>query len=292
MQKLKNSIVNRMLEEHLTSAEINLLLYVSRYQDDQGRVLGIYYKDVCAAIEISYETFYTSLEILERKGFITRSKGSYGDSDITILNNDFTYTGAMEEGYINTARPLFYNKAFYRLKAGEKLLALQFFKNAGAGKYRIGINKLYTDFAERLKVKRRTLQQYLKRLKEFFSMTLSGGILLVRNKERYEDPASILSNDKIQFSMHIMRVAHRRYKISDPDELTKNDNFLLWSKDQKDTRKLIEQYWSTYKTRTAEIFLAAVKKSIEKINEGQPNKYKWRRDLKPKLIHQYMRTLV
>ena len=38
MQKLKNSVLDRMIEEKLTSKEIDFLIYVSRYQDDSGKV--------------------------------------------------------------------------------------------------------------------------------------------------------------------------------------------------------------------------------------------------------------
>lgn len=287
MQKLKNRIIDRMMEEHLTSAEIDLLLHISQMQDDSGRIYGVYYKDVCAAINISYETYYTSLEVLEKKGFISRSKEAYGDCDITILDNVFTYQGANEEGYVNTGRRLFYS-TFYHLKAGEKLLALQFFKNAGAGKYHIGINKFYADFMERLQVKRRTLQQYLQRLKKFFTLTLANGILSVRNNDAYEEPDSILRTDDARFSLQLVRVALRRNRIEDPQGRMKEENYFRWSSDQQEIRKFIKQFWPRYQLRTPELFLKAIRKSIEKLNEGISNEYKWRRVLQPKLINKYM----
>lgn len=293
MQKLKNSIVNRMLEEHLTGAEINLLLHISKYQEDQGRVCGVYYKDVCAAIGISYETFYTSLETLEKKGFIKRSRGAYGDSDIVILDNDCSCGEEWEKGYINTGNPLFYNPEFYRLKAGEKLLALQFFKNAGAGHYHIGINKLYHDFSEKLGVKRRTIQQYLRRLKEYFSITLKDGILHVRYKEKYESERRKNLSSNEEFVLHVMRVAFRRSRIHMPapyqtmNQLIRTSEYkpLNLPKDLTDVKNLFRQYWPRHGTGLAAIFLRAVQRSLEKINDKQPNQYRWKREINPKLIH-------
>lgn len=288
MQKLKNRIIDRMMEKHLTSAEIDLLLHLSQVQDDSGRIYGVYYKDVCAAINISYETYYTSLEVLEQKGFISRSKEAYGDSEVTILDNVFTYQGAHAEGYVNTGRKLFYSPLFYHLKAGEKLLALQFLKNAGAGKYHIGINKFYADYMDRLKVKRRTLQQYLSRLKKFFSLTLAGGILLVRNKDAYYEADSLLRTDEERFSVQLVRVALRRNRIADPEGRARGADYRQWPEDQREIRKFIRQFWPRFQLRTPEIFLKAVRKSIEKLNEGIANEYKWQRLLKPALVNKYM----
>lgn len=293
MQKLKNRIIDRMLEEHLTGAEIDLLLHMSQMQDDSGRIYGVYYRDVCEAVKISYETFYTSMEVLEQKHFIKRSKEAYGDSDVTILDNVFTYQGALQEGYVDTGRQLFYNSEFYRLKAGEKLLALQFFKNAGAGKhhtgkYHIGINKFYNDYMERLQVKRRTLQQYLKRLKKFFLLTLSGGILLVRNQDTYEERGSALRTDKTRLASQLVRVAYRRNRIADPEGKLKQEDYLQWTKEQQDAVRLIETFWPRFQIRTPVVFLQAIRKSLERLNEGVSNEYKWQRLFKPKLVNRYM----
>lgn len=290
MQKLKNRIIDRMMEEHLTGAEIDLLLHMSQMQDDRGRIYGVYYRDVCEAIKISYETFYTSMEVLEQKHFIKRTKEAYGDSEITILDNVFTYQGALGEGYVDTGRQLFYSSAFYRLKAGEKLLALQFFKNAGAGKYHIGINKFYAEYMERLQLRRRTIQQYLKRLKKFFLITLSDGILLVRNRDTYEERGSALRTDKTRFASQIVRVALRRNRISDPEGKLKQEDYFQWTKEQRDAMGLIETFWPRFQLQTPAVFLRAVRKSIEKLNEGISNEYRWRRLLKPKLINKYMST--
>ena len=46
MQKLKNSIIAKMIEARLTNKEIDFLIYVSRFQNDNGVVSGAYYRSV------------------------------------------------------------------------------------------------------------------------------------------------------------------------------------------------------------------------------------------------------
>ena len=55
MQKIKNSIVDRMIAQKCTANEIDFLLYVSAYQDITGRVTGVHYKDVCDATHMSIQ---------------------------------------------------------------------------------------------------------------------------------------------------------------------------------------------------------------------------------------------
>ena len=89
MQKLRYAIINRIKEENLTGTEIDILLYISRFQDESGRIKGIYYKDIAAATFRHKTQIYVSLKKLEEKHFISREKGSRYDMNITILNNDY-----------------------------------------------------------------------------------------------------------------------------------------------------------------------------------------------------------
>ena len=77
MQKIKNSIVDRMIEQKCTSNEIDFLCYISMYQDITGRVTGVHYKDVCDATGMSIQGYYDTKASLEDKvmiiSFIARS---------------------------------------------------------------------------------------------------------------------------------------------------------------------------------------------------------------------------
>lgn len=279
MQKLKNSVIDRMLQERLKKAEIDFLIEISHYQDDSGRIYGVYYKDICAATGISYETFYTSLHSLEERGFVKTEKNYYGDWDITILDNDFSYPDAVKEGYISTGHDIFYNTAFRKLKAGEKLLALQFLKIAGAGKrYHIGVQLLYEKYCKLLGITKRTLQVYLGTLKSFFSIG-------IKSKMYWITPlVAVFKNaaprDAQNFAGHIGRVACRRNRASYTQD--------SW----RDTTELIRQYAQQLQGVVAEVFMRAVSTSIERINESVGDKRKWNRQLNPKFIHKIIRESI
>ena len=85
MQKIKNSIVDRMIEQKCTSNEIDFLCYISMYQDITGRVTGVHYKDVCDATGMSIQGYYDTKASLEDKGFIICDKRDYSDCDITRI---------------------------------------------------------------------------------------------------------------------------------------------------------------------------------------------------------------
>ena len=281
MQKLKNAVFEKMLVSNLTKAEVDFLLELSHYQDDKGRVQGIYYKNICDAIAISYETFYVTLNSLEQKGVLQRKKACYGDYDVVIVGNDCSYPGALQEGYINTGLDLFFDKSFKQLKAGEKLLAMQFIKIAGTGgAYRISLEVFYEKYSKIFQVTKRTIQTYLTKLKKFFFITLKNKLYIFKPKEtcKYNAPT-----DVELYSEHCAKVACRRNRVK-----------VLLNAQYKDTRDLVKQYCNDKFSvaEVAEAFLIAVQRSIELRNKHIPNKYKWDRHLNSKFIHKLMRGIL
>lgn len=276
MQKLKNSVLDKMLQADLTKAEVDFMLEISHYQDNSGRIYGVYYKAICKAIGISYETFYVTMRALADKGLICLTKAHYEDWDIIIKDNDFSYPGALKEGYISTGHDIFYMKHFRELKAKEKLLAMQFLKIAGAGKrYHIGVELFYDKYAKLLQVTKRTIQTYLGKLKQFFSIG-------IKDKMYWITPlvAVFKSNapkDIQRFADHLSSVACRRNKATYTEDSLRN------------TTDLIKQYAESLKTEIAQVFLKAVSNSIEKANEAVRDKSKWNRQLNPKFIHKIIR---
>ena len=277
MQKLKNSVLDKMLQAHLTKAEVDVILDISHYQDDSGKIYGVYYKDVCEAIGISYETFYVTIRSLSDKGLIRLQKDFRGDWDIIIIDNDFSYPEALKEGYISTGHDIFYNMTFKKLKANEKLLAMQFLKIGGAGKhYHIGVNLLYEKYAALLQVTKRTIQVYLGRLREFFSIGIKDKMYWITplvSVFKYNAPADIEN-----FAEHLVEVACRRNKATYSE------------RGKKDMLQLVKQYIQGLKTKTAQVFLHAVSGSLEKGNKNIPDKRKWNRELNPKFVHKLIRN--
>lgn len=280
MQKLKLSVIDNMIASKLTSAEVNFILVVSRYQDETGRVIGVYYKDICKELDISYQKFYDIKNSLVEKGIISASKESYTDWDITICNNDFTNSD-FKEGYINTNHKIFFDKNFYLLKANEKLLAMQFLKisYAGRGEVMIGIEKFYKKYTELLGVTKRVIQNYMTSLREFFSIGVKDHIYWIRPLIKvYRDLGSKSEDER--YREHVGITLARREKLNHT------------KKTLKDTIDLIKQYRNTLKDKAVEYLNNAIKMSLDKINEHVSNKYKWDRTLQPKLVHKLLRQIL
>lgn len=279
MQKLKNKVLDKMLHSGLTKAEVDFLLEISHYQDDSGKIYGVYYKDICKAIDISYETFYVTMRALADKNLISVKKDFYGDWDITIQDNDFSYPEALKEGYVSTGHDIFYNKEFCKMKANEKLLIMQLLKICGAGsRYHIGEDLFYKTYTELLRVSIRTLQLYLSKLKLFFSIRIKDKqfwITPLMEIFKYGAPRDIQN-----FSCHLSRVACRRNRATYTEESL------------KDIANLVKQYIQSLKQDIAQVFLLSVQQSIERKNESIANKSKWKREINPKFVHKLMRNII
>lgn len=263
----------------LTKAEVDFMIEVSHYQDDTGKIYGVYYKDICKAIGVSYQTFYVTMYNLAEKGLISLKKDFYSDWDIIIADNDFSYPEALQEGYISTGHDMFYNKKFRALKANEKLLAMQFLKIAGAGKrYHVGVDVLYDKFSKLLQVSKRTIQVYLGKLKTFFSIGIKDKMYWITPMVAvYKNNAP---RDLNNLSNHLGRVACRRNKV------------VYTSKGFKETTELISQYSQELGIKTANVFLKAVKDSIRKVNETIRDKRRWNRQLNPKFVHMLIKNTI
>ena len=164
-----------MISKKLTSKEIDFILYIANYQDDSGKVMSVYYKDICEQINISIQKFYDILNSLSEKGIITYKKEEYADVSVIINDNDFTGKD-FKKGYLKVAKTNFQDEKFTSLKAGSKLLYL-YMQRFTAGKHSF-VAKFYSDFCKLLGVKKKTVQAYIHELKAASLLFVS----LKRNK--------------------------------------------------------------------------------------------------------------
>lgn len=274
-QKLKSRTFENIIQADLTSAELNFIVYLSHFQNDFGTIIGVYYKDICEAINVSYQTFYDALRNLSSKGIISYEKRNYDDWDITILNNDFSYEEAVKEGYISMGHAIFDDPAFYALKAPEKILAIHIMRASGAGarRYCIGADNFYDKFCGLLKVSRRVIRGYLKRLKKFFSIGVKDSKIWVTLLKRTVTDTDTTRTDKESYSWHIARVIWRRNHIK--------ENKTVF----QDTFNLIKQYAGEYKDAIADHIGNALQRSIALRNQRVKYTYKWNREINPKYVH-------
>lgn len=277
MQKIKNSVLDKLMGAGLSRAEMDFLLYISRYQDNGGNVEGVYYKDVCDALHISYQTFYDVLHNLRKKEIIRFEKKFYGDWNVTILDNSFQKEFS---GYISTGDDLFINKSFLKCKPEEKLLAMEFLKIAknpnNGGKYRIKKETFQEKYCKIFRVTRRVLAHYLNHLKKFFSIGLKDGVYFIRPLRELAEKRQG-KKDKELLKEHISHAVFRRQKASYTEE------------SYRDAANLLLQYADSLKDNLIQAFQEAVSESICLRNAGIKNKYKWNRELNPKFIHKILK---
>ena len=119
--RIKYSLIEKL--KNLTATEMDLFLYIAKYQRLNGFVSGVHNQDVCRATGMCKQSFYSAMRGLERKGIVRVSRSSDIDYDLLILGNDFTGENAFKagcEGYIDLSRTVFHRKQFKKLKAKEK----------------------------------------------------------------------------------------------------------------------------------------------------------------------------
>lgn len=280
MQKLKLTVLDKMIEKRCTNAEIDFVLYISRFQNDMGIISGVYYKEISAELGISYQKFYDLKLSLIEKDIIRVNKENYYDWNIKILDNDFSYPESYNEGYINTNHDIFYKKEFFNMKAGEKLLAMQFMKISfsGRGSYNIGVNKFYDKYTTLFNVTKRVIQNYMTSLKAFFSIGVKEHQYWITPLAKiYRSNGATYNRSEVDtYNKHVGQVICRREKIA----------YSLQS--LRDTVNLLKQYRKTLLDKAEEVLSIAVRKSIEKINENIRNRHKWKRELQPKLVHKIL----
>lgn len=284
MQKLANSILEKLFKCNITAKEIDFLLYIARFQNQHGCVQGVYYRDVCENAKLSYQAFYDVKKSLTEKGIITTQKNYTGDWDITILDNDFSTKESFGRGYINLGHYIFTQENFRKMKAGTKLMAMDILKinMTGGTKYEIGTKKFYKKYMELLSVQKKIVEEYLREIKLFFYVGIKDKKYFITLRDVMKKLVKKTENE--QHQEHSVSVALRRNRIEKSN---------IIERDRREVQTLLRQYNKEISLNedVAKHFDLAtiIKSSLEKINVNEKNKYKWKRILKPKLIHMLLR---
>lgn len=276
MQKLKYSIINRILDENLTGTEIDILLFIARYQNDYGHITGVYYRDIEKYTFRHKTQIYRALHTLEEKGFIKREKNHRYDMDITILNNDLSDQN-FSGGYMSVNKKIFMSGDFFRMKAREKIIALQLIKNcdsAPRGTFRKKRDSFISWCGEKLGVLSRSVGSYLRNLKKYFNIYLKEGIYYIKTlkgkvegDKEYRDQKA--PTDREQFYGHEVDKAQRR------------SGACLSPQDRADIIRLFEQY-----ANAPELLLLDLTPILKRCLEMADNV---ERRINIKLVHKLMR---
>lgn len=246
----------------LTTTEMNILLLLVRYQDDDGLVIGVHYKDFMDELNFkSRQTFYNVLRSLKEKNFIEYTQNVKGDYDVVVLDNE-GYTKQEDHDYINLNRNIFRDKIFYKMKGHEKYLLMKLMRLTAKnrGKYLREVKAFLEECITELQVTRRVIIQYLHTLKKYFSITIRKGVFVFSylGGEDFKQPVeshTLKSGRKVPFPLteaeqkyqHLAHVELRRHKIKECNK-----------EDERDVGKL---------------FFSQYKKEIEQSGHSNPLEY-------------------
>lgn len=286
--KLKHKVILKCIEKKLTKAELDFLLELVKYQTEDGIVRGVYYKDIMEKIDISYQTFYDIKKSLERKGMIYSRKINYTDHEIVIVDNKFVDQdgNSKMEAYLNLNLSVFDTEEFKKLKAGEKLLMLEFLRLQTSGKCKfstkIGVSVFFEKYRALFGVQKRVLKSYLITLKQFFSIGIKDNMYYITVLQATKTKR----NQTESFAKHMFgfKMLCREFKIK--------INLMKDIKKIYDILNLIKQY-GKYGCTFLVLRVAIIKALVfENKIEVQHLKKCKNKELNVKLIHFFLRQLL
>jgi len=271
MQKIFRPVLDRLIKQQVSNVELSVLLYIARYQDDYGTVVGVHYKDVCDATGICPQSVYDALDGLESKQLISISSSHYGDRDILIIGNKDIYALAKTNGitldndekipFLNLHHKIFHNKNFYSLKVNSKLLIMlfMFLTEANKDKKNIDSNgcrpirheKFFKIYCQMFNVKKNTLRRYMTEIRHFFKIKLSKAVynIVPKNNVFTRDEIKKKTDDDLLVE-NLAKVGLRRKPA-----LQKNNPLLLSINLVKHLRKILNGHLR--KPKICEAFLKA-----------------------------------
>lgn len=122
--KLKREVINKMIENKCSKKEIDFILLIAQWQQENGVIYNVHFSNVIKELDIHQKTFYDLLDRLEKKNIISYEKCRVGYYHITILDNDFSDGIYKDISYININRPFLFGQQFRSFKASVKLVIL------------------------------------------------------------------------------------------------------------------------------------------------------------------------
>lgn len=184
--KLKHGLIEKIAK--MTTTEKDLYLYLCRHQEPNGKVIGVYYKDVIAECDMSKASYYNARNGLAAMGAI-RYEVIQDDCNVLVIGNDFS--DGNFKNYINLNREVFHKKKFKKLNGRETYFVLEMLKNSqrdeDGGVCKLQTGTLYDKYHKILNVTYRTIRSYLHMLKQFFSVGIKKGWYYIEYKKSVFD---------------------------------------------------------------------------------------------------------
>ena len=166
---------------NVSRTEMNIFLQCVRYQDEEGQVVGAYYKYFMDLLGFkSKQTFYNVLRSLSEKKLLSYTQNVKGDYDIHVENQ--AYVHQEKPDYIDLNKEIFQSKEFFRLKAHEKYMLLDLMRSTALNKgiRVIRVEEFYQKYCKALQVSKRIIQIYLHTLRKYFSVRIKDGKYFIK----------------------------------------------------------------------------------------------------------------
>ncbi len=226
--RLRATVLKRILEKKMTAKEFDLFMFLLRYQDDSGNVVGVFHKMVTDEKGMCGQSFYSALYSLKEKGVITY-KRVCEDYDIHIIGNEYVAKGKKgnDVQFVNMDAKFFHQDSFKELTTNAKLIAIDLYRQlvaANGGKKYYNRNTFINTYKKKMNLCDKTLQRYLTQLHTVFSFKLRLKIYTISFNEDemayaelIESPANGPTAGALS-RQHVAKILLRRSKVSYTDE--------------------------------------------------------------------------
>lgn len=280
--KIKYEIIPKL--NTLSAKEWDLFLYLAQHMNQyNGYVEGVYYRDVMKVTGMCKQSFYNALKGLEEKDIVTVQKLSEVDYNVLILGNAFPDREEYKKGYVKLNRKAFRRRAFWKLKAHEKYMLMEFLKctHENGRSMKIGVSTLYEKFRKILGVSDRVIRGYLHSLRKFFSIGIKDGNYFITYLHSVFRDDVRKKPEEAWYREHVVKKECWRNHIQYNDEVIESTAYLSRQYyDFFDGRSQIEKIMEAAKT-----LMLCIRTSVEGI--------RWKdRELQPKYIHILMRRAI
>lgn len=201
---------------NVSRTEMNIFLQCVRYQDEEGQVVGAYYKYFMDLLGFkSKQTFYNVLRSLSEKKLLSYTQNVKGDYDIHVENQ--AYVHQEKPDYIDLNKVIFQSKEFFRLKAHEKYMLLDLMRSTALNKgiRVIRVEEFYQKYCKALQVSKRIIQIYLHTLRKYFSVHIKDGKYYIKflGGKLFEKPKRAIKGKRSTYISNSTAVDQQREYI-------------------------------------------------------------------------------
>ncbi len=260
--RLRVGLLNRILERGVTAKEFDFLMFLLRYQDDTGKVVGVYHSMVCKEKGMCKQSFYSCLAELKNKGIVNYQRVN-GDYDVSIIGNEVVKKDSKGKDvqYVNLEAAFFKTDDFSNLSCNAKLIAIDLYRQliAGKGRKKYARSTFIDTYIKKLGVHKKTILRYLTELHSVFQFKLKLRNYTISFLDmEYEDAVEVNNRESAGFIAreYIAKTLLRRSKTT-------------YGKEQiRDLTTLYTQYRESVKD-TFSLLTAALQQSASYIDKAE-----------------------